>query len=209
MGLSLDTVRAALAGHEPRTGDGDHAVGQSASPLTPRQVARPAGVLVPLVARAHDDISVILTQRSPDLSKHAGQVSFPGGRHDASDIDLTSTALREAEEEIGLARQSVTVIGSLNGYRTGTGYQITPVVGTVPLSFQPRPNPDEVADVFEVPLDILMDETNYELRSGHWKGARREYYALDYDNRFIWGATAGILIGMSRLVNAYVQDIRV
>jgi len=209
--VSLDIVRAALGDHAPRDGDGDHHVGTSqlnaAPELEQSHVPRPAGVLVPLITRGQGDIRVILTQRSPALSNHAGQVSFPGGRRDAEDIDLTSTALREAEEEIGLERQSVTVLGSLNGYRTGTGYQITPVVGTVPGSFEPRPNPDEVADVFEVPLDLLMDEANYELRSGRWKGRTRQYYALDYDNRFIWGATAGILIGMSRLVRLYMQGI--
>jgi len=204
--IDVDNIRAALAAHEPRDGDGDHSVGRAQNrSLTPKGDLRPAGVLVPLIERGADGTHVILTQRSHHLQQHAGQVSFPGGRYDATDPDLVSTALREAEEEIGLPSTNVTVLGSLNGYSTGTGYHITPVVGSISDQFQPLPNPGEVEDVFEVPLSVLMDEANYELRTGFWKGRERKYYALDYDNRFIWGATAGILVGMSRVLRTHAD----
>lgn len=205
MTISVGDIRAALAKHVVTDGDGDHAVGTAGFRFTGSAAPKPAGVLVPLIERGDDGVNVILTQRSEELRQHAGQVSFPGGRHDATDPDLEFTALREAEEEIGLPRGDVTILGSLNYYRTGTGFQITPIVGHVPPRFEAVPEPGEVAAVFEVPLSFLMDETNYELRSRVWKGKERHFYAMDYDNRFIWGATAGILVGMARVVRAHLE----
>lgn len=203
MTISVDDISAALSRHVVKDGDGDHAIGTAGFRFTGSDAPKPAGVLVPLIERA-GGVNVILTQRSEQLRQHAGQVSFPGGRHDDTDPDMEFTALREAEEEIGLPRGDVTILGSLNYYRTGTGFQITPVVGHVPARFEAVPEPGEVADVFEVPLTFLMDEANYELRSRVWKGKERHFYAMDYDNRFIWGATAGILVGMSRVVRTYL-----
>lgn len=204
MAISVLDIQSALAQHSVSEGDGDHAVGKSGFRFDRPDPPKPAGVLVPLIERARGEVQVILTQRSAELRQHAGQVSFPGGRHDAGDPDLVFTALREAEEEIGLPKTDVTVLGSLNNYRTGTGFHITPIVGHVPAHFKAVPEPGEVADVFEVPLEFLMDEANYELRSAVWKGKARDFYAMDYDNRFIWGATAGILVGMARVVQAHL-----
>lgn len=204
MALSVSDIHAALAQHSVQDGDGDHAIGKSGFRADKAQLPKPAGVLVPLIDRPHDGVHVILTERSQALRQHAGQVSFPGGRHDEGDPDLVFTALREAHEEIGLLKTDVTVLGSLNSYRTGTGFHITPIVGHVAAHFQPVPDPSEVADVFEVPLEFLMDEANYELRSANWKGKARDFYAMDYDNRFIWGATAGILVGMARVVQTHL-----
>jgi 8-oxo-dGTP pyrophosphatase MutT (NUDIX family) len=148
-------------------------------------------VLVPIVAR--ERLTVLLTQRTETLSKHAGQISFPGGRLDPEDPDPVAAALREAEEEIGLAPAHVDVIGYLDGYRTGTGYHITPVVGIVPPDLALRLAADEVADAFEVPLAFLMDEANHMKHAREWRGRTRSYWAMPYGERYIWGATAGML----------------
>lgn len=202
--ISIADIQGALAQHSVTVGDGDHSVGAKATHVDAHPQALPAGVLVPLVERGDSGLHVILTQRSNELRQHAGQVSFPGGRHDADDEDLIVTALREAEEEIGLRRQDVTVLGELNRYRTGTGFQITPIVGHVPGHFEAAPEPGEVAAVFEVPFELIMDDKTFELRTAVWKGKTREFYALDYGNRYIWGATAGILVGMSRIMRTYL-----
>lgn len=153
---------------------------------------RPASVLVPLVDRA-SGVTVLLTQRTDDMPSHAGQISFPGGRRQAGDADAIATALRETEEEVGLARQFIQVIGTLDLYRTGTGYEITPVIGIVTSGFTIRADPREVADVFEVPLEHFLDEVNHKIGSRTWQGRERRYYAMPYGERYIWGATAGML----------------
>ena len=154
---------------------------------------RPAAVLVPLVNRA-SGVTVLLTQRTEDMPSHAGQIAFPGGRPQAGDADAVATALRETEEEVGLARQFVEVIGTVDHYRTGTGYEITPVVGIVTPGFTTRTDPREVADVFEVPLAHFLDEKNHRLDSRVTpQGSRRRFYAMPYGERYIWGATAGML----------------
>lgn len=153
---------------------------------------RPAAVLVPLVRRA-PGLTVLLTQRTDDMPSHAGQIAFPGGRQQKEDKDAVATALRETEEEVGLERRFVDVIGALDRYRTGTGYEITPVVGIVEPGFATHADPREVADVFEVPLAHFLDERNHRIDSRVWQGRERRYYAMPFGKRYIWGATAGML----------------
>ena len=161
----------------------------------------PAAVLVPLVKR-EPELTVLLTQRTPHLQAHAGQVAFPGGRIEASDNDPVHAALREAEEEVGLAADHVCVIGRLDTYITGTGYEITPVVGLVQAHFAVRADPDEVADVFEVPLAFVLDRRNHERHSREFKGRIRTFFVLPYPGRYIWGATAGMLVNLAEVLSA-------
>lgn len=165
------------------------------------EVWRPASVLMPLIRR-ETGITVLLTQRTEDMPSHAGQIAFPGGRRQVEDIDATATALRETEEEVGLTRDFVDVVGSLDLYRTGTGYQITPIVGIVTPGFTTRADPREVADVFEVPLDHFLDERNHRIDSRVWQGRERRYYAMPYGERYIWGATAGMLKNLHFILTA-------
>ena len=153
---------------------------------------RPAAVLVPLVRR-EPEITVLLTQRTEDMPSHAGQIAFPGGRKQQEDADAKATALRETEEEVGLSRTFVQVIGAVDPYRTGTGYEITPVVGIVTPGFTIHADPREVADVFEVPLSHFLDEKNHRIDSRVWQGRERRYYAMPYGERYVWGATAGMI----------------
>lgn len=162
---------------------------------------RAASVLVPLVRR-EPGITVLLTQRTEDMPSHAGQIAFPGGRRQAEDVDATATALRETEEEVGLTRDFIEVIGPIDQYRTGTGYEITPIVGIVAPGFTPRADPREVADVFEVPLDHFLDERNHRIDSRVWQGRERRYYAMPYGERYIWGATAGMLKNLHFILTA-------
>jgi len=161
--------------------------------IVPTQdIYRAASVLVPIVNRT-PEITILLTQRTEDMPSHAGQVAFPGGRRQDNDADAVATALRETEEEVGLDRKFVDVIGSYDLYRTGTGYEITPVVGIVTPGFTTRADPREVADVFEVPLDHFLDEANHRIDSRQAQGRERRFYAMPYGQRYIWGATAGML----------------
>jgi 8-oxo-dGTP pyrophosphatase MutT (NUDIX family) len=156
---------------------------------------RPAAVLVPIVLRP--ELTVLLTQRSPELRSHAGQVSFPGGRVEPGDESPLAGALREAREEIGLLPAYVEPLGYLDSYRTGTGFQIVPAVGLVRPGFTITLDPVEVADAFEVPLRFLMDPANHRQDSREWRGGRRRFfYAMSYEGRYIWGATAGMLKNM-------------
>lgn len=157
---------------------------------------KPAAVLIAICARS--PLTVLLTERTPHLSAHAGQIAFPGGRIDATDTDAAAAAIREANEEIGLDPALVEPLGYLDPYLTGTGYLITPVVALVQPRFEVKPNPAEVADVFEVPLAFLMDQTNHLIESRQWRGAERRFYAMPYNQRYIWGATAGIIRTLSR-----------
>ncbi|ATQ41774.1 CoA pyrophosphatase [Caulobacter mirabilis] len=155
-------------------------------------VLRPAAVLVPLVERP-EGLSVLLTRRSDSLRSHSGQVAFPGGRLDPGET-APQAALREAEEEIGLDRSKVSLVGLSTPYRTGTGFLVTPVVGFVRPDLVLTPNPDEVADIFETPFGFLMDPANYERRFYDMPdGQRRHFYAMSWENQLIWGATAGML----------------
>ncbi|HEU0158132.1 MAG TPA: CoA pyrophosphatase [Hyphomicrobiaceae bacterium] len=152
---------------------------------------RPAAVLVPIVLR--EELTVLLTQRSHDMASHPGQISFPGGKLEAGDATAIDCALREAKEEIGLPPGNVEPLGFLDSYRTGTGFQISPVVGLVDPNFAAVLDPREVLEVFEVPLAFLMDPANHQRASREWRGRQRFYYAMPYQGRYIWGATAGIL----------------
>lgn len=152
---------------------------------------RRAAVLVPIVAGA--TLSLLLTQRTSHLTSHAGQISFPGGRVEETDVDLVATALREADEEIGLARDRVEVIGTLPKYYTVSNYEVTPVVALVHPPFELAVDPNEVAEAFEVPLDFILDPANHQRRSRPWEGRTRHFYAIPYGPRFIWGATAAML----------------
>ncbi|HEY2032964.1 MAG TPA: CoA pyrophosphatase [Rhizomicrobium sp.] len=154
-----------------------------------------AAVLMPIIAKPVP--TVLLTQRTETLSRHAGQVSFPGGRVDDTDETPLATALRETHEETGITPDFVSVAGFMEGYETGTGFAILPVVGVVKLGFTLMPNPAEVHDVFEVPLSFLLDPKNRELQSREWQGRKREFYAFNYGSHYIWGATAAILVNFA------------
>lgn len=160
-----------------------------------------ASVLVPLVQR-DAGLTLLLTQRTAHLTDHAGQISFPGGRAEDYDESPIATALREAEEEIGLARHHVEVLGTLPDYFTGTGYRVTPVVGLVQPPFELRADAGEVAEIFEVPLAFLMDGANHQRLSVQLEGARRSFYAMPYERFFIWGATAGMLRNLFHFLRA-------
>lgn len=136
---------------------------------------------------------MLFTQRAQETPAHPGQISLPGGRVQDSDTDAVHTALRETEEEIGLARQFIEPLGAWDQYKTGTGFVITPIVGLVEPGFELRLDPREVADVFEAPLSFLLDPANHERREAVWRGKARAYYAMPYGDRFIWGATAGMI----------------
>lgn len=159
--------------------------------LMPGRDYRRASVLVPIVAG--ESLSLLLTQRTSHLTNHAGQISFPGGRAEESDTDATDTALREAEEEIGLARDRVEVIGHLPKYYTVTNYEVTPVVALVHSPMELALDANEVAEAFEVPLDFILDPANHQKRSRPWEGRMRHFYAMPYGRHFIWGATAAML----------------
>ena len=156
----------------------------------------PAAVLVAVVERPEP--GVILTLRPETMRKHPGQISFPGGRIDPGDDGPIDAALREAEEEIGLPRESVEIIGIADRYRTVTGFEVTPVVGIVPPGLKLTPHPGEVAAVFEAPLHYLLDPAHQQMRSGQWRGRERHYYEIEWQERRIWGATAAMIVNLSR-----------
>jgi 8-oxo-dGTP pyrophosphatase MutT (NUDIX family) len=156
---------------------------------------RPAAVLVPIVARAHVP-TILFTLRTAHLAHHAGQISFPGGHMEADDTRPEDAALRETEEEVGLHRRHIRVIGRLDRYITRTGFDVTPVVGLVTPPFAVAPDPTEVADVFEVPLDFLLDPANHRRHSRTVEGVIRHFYAMSWRDYYIWGATAGMLMNL-------------
>jgi 8-oxo-dGTP pyrophosphatase MutT (NUDIX family) len=171
----------------------DYDLGARARPAPEEPHAlRPAAVLAPIVRRS-EGWTLLLTRRTNDMPSHPGQISFPGGRIQADDSGPLAAALREAEEELGVPRESFEPIGGFDAYETGTGYRITPVVAYLDPGFVLRPDPREVAEVFETPLSFLMNPANHERREGEWRGAMRTYYAMPYRDRFIWGATAGMI----------------
>lgn len=162
---------------------------------------RRASVLVALVLR-EQGLHLLLTRRADHMHTYAGQISLPGGRQEASDASATETALREAQEEIGLHPRHVEIIGLLPEYWTGSGYQITPVVGLVKPPVELQPNPDEVTEIFEVPLAFLMNGTNHQRRTAVFPNGRRTFYAMPYERFFIWGATAAILRNLFHFIRA-------
>lgn len=157
---------------------------------------RPAAVLIPITQR--NEPGVILTQRPNWLRSHAGQVAFPGGKIDDSDADEIAAALREAQEELAMPPERVNIIGIADTYYTGSGYRITPVIGSIPPDLDLHANPEEVEDWFEVPLSFLLDPANLTRRSGIWQGKERQYYDMQWEDRRIWGVTAGIIANLAR-----------
>lgn len=176
---------------------GDHVMNPDL--LMPGDRYRDAAVLVPLVAR-EEEVTAILTERTAHLASHAGQVAFPGGKIDPGDADAVAAALREAEEEIGLAREAVTVLGALDPYLSRTGYRIVPVVGRVDPAYSLTVNPNEVADVFEVPLSFLLDAGNLTRATRVFAGRERYFYEMHFGSHYIWGVTAGIIHALSEQV---------
>ena len=204
--LTPDALRARFA--NPPIWTPEHSVEKKFEDREPAAAA----VLMPLVMRR--ELMLLLTQRTTNLSTHSGQVALPGGRSDPTDIDAADTALREATEEVGLPRSHTEVLGTLPVYVTGTAYSITPVVALVTPGFVLQPNPDEVADVFEVPLAYLMNPANHRRHAVEFDGVTREWLSMPYldeviqhgdgqpTDRFIWGATAGMLRNLYRFLNA-------
>ncbi|MDX2221162.1 MAG: CoA pyrophosphatase [Rhodospirillaceae bacterium] len=195
----LATYDAARFGPLPSTGiPYDRAAGAPGV----RFKRTPAAVLVPLVARPGNQAAfdVILTMRPQQMKQHAGQVAFPGGRMEPDDASPEACALREAEEEIGLPGAAVEVLGRLDPYLTITGYEVTPVVGMIAQPVPLRPDPNEVAEVFDVPLDFLLDPANHRREQREYNGLTRAYYAVPYGQRYIWGATAGMILNLYELL---------
>jgi 8-oxo-dGTP pyrophosphatase MutT (NUDIX family) len=193
-GGAADAVEAAALRQATR---GDHDLNPGWTP--PSSELRPAAVLVPLIERS-DGMSVLLTQRTAHLSAHAGQISFPGGRIEAGDRDAIEAALRETEEEVGLPRDHVTVIGRLDTYVTGTGFEIIPSVGVVQAPFPLAIDPFEVAEAFEVPLSFVLDANNHRRVVRVFEEKSRTFFVLPFENRYIWGATAGMLVNLAEVL---------
>ena len=170
---------------------GDHGTDRMLEIVAREQPVRPAAVLIPVVD--HPEPTVLLTQRAAHLNEHAGQISFPGGKIDATDASPLNAALREAEEEIGLKRDFIDPVGYLDLYATGFGFRILPTVARVRPGFTLTINHSEVDDAFEVPLSFLMNPANHQVHSKEFRGMERFYYAMPFAERYIWGATAGIL----------------
>ena len=160
---------------------------------------RPAGVLVPILC-TRSDARLYLTKRSSALKHHPGQIAFPGGKQDAGDASIAATALREAQEEIGLDPANVRVLGQMAPHETVTGFTVTPVVAHVLQPFDPRPEAGEVAEVFTVPLPHVLDPDKYSVQSRRWRGSRRHYYTAPFGPYYIWGATARILRSLADAV---------
>ena len=193
--LTRESIAAGLARPAPPPEPHDlHVIA-----LDPGARVTEAAVLVPLVNRG-DGVRVLLTQRTLHLDDHAGQISFPGGRVEAGDANREETALRETEEEIGIRRGSVALLGRLPDYEIPSGFRIAPVVGWIEPPFELKPDPYEVAAVFEAPLRHFLDARNYQRREYHFRGRHRHYMAVPYEGRYIWGATAGMLYSLARLL---------
>jgi 8-oxo-dGTP pyrophosphatase MutT (NUDIX family) len=193
--LTRDAIIGRLAAAAGRI-RGDHELNPD---LLPEGALVPAAVLVPIVDRPQG-MTILLTQRTDHLSDHAGQISFPGGRIEPQDRHPEAAALREAREEVGLEAARVALVGRLDVYVTRTGFRVVPVVGIVDPRFTLCLDPFEVADAFEVPLAFVVDPTNHGRHSRHFAGSQRQFYALAYRNRYIWGATAGMLVNLAQVL---------
>lgn len=187
---------AASAG-PPETVYGDQDARPEAASL------KAASVLVPVVARPQE-LTVLFTRRTEHLKDHSGQVSFPGGRVESRDASPEATALRETQEEIGLAPDRVELLGRLADYHTRTGFRVTPVVGLVTPPFELSPDAFEVEEVFEVPLSFLLDPANHQRQARVFQGRQVHYFAITYREHYIWGATAGMLVNFYRHLAAGV-----
>jgi 8-oxo-dGTP pyrophosphatase MutT (NUDIX family) len=195
--LTPEAIAERLARPAPAPGADDlHIV-----TIPPGNRVTEAAVMLPLVPR-NAEVHVLLTQRTAHLSDHAGQISFPGGRVEPDDRTREETALRETEEEIGLARDHVTVLGRLPEYEIPSGFRITPVVGWVEPPFELRLDPFEVASAFEAPLSHFLDLGCYQRREYRFRGRHRHYMAIPYEGRYIWGATAAMLYSFARALRA-------
>ena len=183
--LAPDAMQSAVSG-------GDHVLSPQAFAADVTRPGKPAAVLAPIVARAQG-ATVLLTQRTTRLRQHSGQIAFPGGKIDPQDESPVAAALREAWEEIGLHARHVDPLGYLDLYATGTGFRIFPLVAIVRPPFELTLNPEEVDEVFEVPLRFLMDPANHQLHTREADGVARHFHAMPWEGRFIWGATAGML----------------
>jgi 8-oxo-dGTP pyrophosphatase MutT (NUDIX family) len=188
--LTLD-VPAGLTDPDYMPAAGDHELDPVMAAIAAVRPIRPAAVLVPVVAR--DEPTVIFTQRTAHLKNHAGQISFPGGKIEPTDADPLAAALRETDEEIALTQDFIEPIGYLDLYLSAFGFRIVPTLARVKPGFALRLNPGEVDDAFEVPLAFLMAPENHQRHSRPWNGMTRTYYAMPFGERYIWGATAGIL----------------
>lgn len=187
----LDPVDARPA--PPRFGDGD----LNGAPSPTGRKLRPAAVLA-LLRRDGEGLRILFTRRADHLQAHAGQVSFPGGRQMAGRESLAECALRETEEEIGLAARHVELLGRWEAYETVTGYEVTPFLGVAPADLPLTADPGEVAEIFETPFDFLMNPDNHRLEEREFRGMLRRYYAMPWKGRYIWGATAGMLRALSK-----------
>ncbi|HYL48593.1 MAG TPA: CoA pyrophosphatase [Stellaceae bacterium] len=201
--MTAESVRARFGAYRPgmRSFDsdkvrGDHILSPDVK-LPPG--LRPAAVLVPIVDQPAG-LSLLLTQRHENLSAHAGQVSLPGGRIEPTDADAVAAALRETREEIGLPADRIEVIGRLDTYITGTGFEIVPIVALLEPPLPLAPDPREVTEVFEVPLSLIADRANYRQETRELKNGVRTYFVLAHDSRYIWGATAGILVNLAEVL---------
>ena len=207
MAITPAQLRAAFAAFPPGA---DPALGQVTEvvdePIPPeirdrlQTGRRPAAVLVPVLGAEQGALRLLLTQRTDHLRDHAGQISFPGGGLKSGETPLEA-ALREAEEEVGLARSAVEIFGEMPRYHTGTGFNVSPMVAFVAAGARLAPDPGEVAEIFEVPLDFLVDPRNFRQETRYYRGAWRSFLAVPWAGRYIWGATAGMLAQLSRIIH--------
>ncbi len=193
MHLDLAELRRRLAARSPLEfavygDDGAGRIGTTA-----------AAVLIPVIAQAQG-LTVLFTQRTQHLKSHSGQVSFPGGRAEPGDASAEFTALREAQEEIGLALERVEILGRLPEYHTRTGFRVTPVIGLIQPPLELTPDPREVESVFEVPLSFLLDPANRQRRTRELQGRSVGFYVFEYQGHMIWGATAGMLVNLHKML---------
>lgn len=193
MHLDLAELRRRLAARSPLEFAvyGDDGVGRVGTTA--------AAVLIPVIAQAQG-LTVLFTQRTQHLKSHSGQVSFPGGRAEPGDASAEFTALREAQEEIGLALERVEIVGRLPEYHTRTGFRVTPVIGLIQPPLELTPDPREVESVFEVPLSFLLDPANRQRRTRELQGRSVGFYVFEYQGHMIWGATAGMLVNLHKML---------
>lgn len=173
----------------------DYDLAPELRPAAPR-LLKPAAVLAPIVRRP-DGWTLLFTLRAADLPTHAGQISFPGGRLQPEDAGAVEAALRETHEEIGVEANWIEPIGAIDAYETVTGFRVQPIVGLLRPGFEVKPDPREVAEVFEAPIEQVLDPARMERREQEWQGTVRRYFAIEYEGRLIWGATAGMLKALS------------